>query len=67
VPADTDRDGMPDAWEKTHKLNPADPADGPADADKDGYTNLEEFLNGTNPQEFIDYRDLKNNLDAISG
>jgi pectate lyase len=67
VPADADGDGMPDAWEKSHKLNPADPADGPADADKDGYTNVEEFLNGTNPQEFLDYQDLKNNLDTISG
>jgi pectate lyase len=65
--SDSDGDGMPDAWEKMHKLNPADPADGPADADKDGYTNVEEFLNGTDPQEFIDYTDLKNNLDTISG
>jgi hypothetical protein len=47
VPADTDHDGMPDAWEKTHNLNPADAVDGAADADKDGYTNVEEFLNGT--------------------
>jgi pectate lyase len=67
VAVDTDGDGMPDVWEKAHKLNPADPADGSADADKDGYTNLEEYLNGTDPQEHIDYGDLKNNLDTISG
>jgi pectate lyase len=67
VPVDADGDGMPDVWEKAHKLNPADPADGSADADKDGYTNIEEYLNGTDPQEFIDYGDLKNNLDTISG
>jgi hypothetical protein len=42
---DTDGDGMPDAWEKQRGLNPEDPADGPADADGDGYTNLEEYLN----------------------
>ena len=45
-PADTDRDGMPDAWEKARGLNPADPADAVADRDRDGYTNLEEYLNG---------------------
>ena len=42
--ADTDGDGIPDAWEKQHKLNPADPADGPRAA-SGGYTNLELYLN----------------------
>lgn len=46
APADADGDGMPDAWEKANRLNPADPADGALDADRDGYTNLEEYLNG---------------------
>ncbi len=41
---DKDRDGMPDAWELKQGLNPADPQDGNADQDGDGYTNLEEFL-----------------------
>lgn len=49
-PADTDHDGMPDAWETLYTLNPNDPADGPLDADGDGYTNVEEYLNGTNPR-----------------
>ena len=43
APADTDRDGMPDAWEKAHGLDPANPAD--RNADRDGYTNLERYLN----------------------
>jgi hypothetical protein len=43
---DTDRDGMPDDWERTHSLDPANPADGNADRNADGYTNLEEYLNG---------------------
>ena len=42
---DTDRDGMPDAWEKVHGLDSANPADGPADRNGDGYTNLEDYLN----------------------
>jgi hypothetical protein len=43
-PIDSDHDGMPDAWEKKHGLNPNDPSDG-AKIGKSGYTNLEEYLN----------------------
>jgi len=50
-PVDSDGDGMPDAWERRHGLNPHDPSDGVADRDKDGYTNLEEYLNGTDPNK----------------
>jgi len=53
VPADSDQDGMPDAWELAHKLNPHDPADATLDADHDGYTNIEEYLNGTDPQKGV--------------
>ena len=47
--ADGDGDGMPDRWEKRHGLDPNDGADRNGDPDGDGYTNLEEFLNGTEP------------------
>jgi hypothetical protein len=67
VPADSDHDGMPDEWEQSHGLNPNDASDGPTDRDKDGYTNVEEFLNGTDPLQFIDYTNLGNNVDTISG
>ena len=50
-PEDADRDGMPDAWERRHGLDPADGTDHRGDIDGDGYTNLEEFLNGTDPAE----------------
>lgn len=43
---DTDADGLPDAWETAHGLDPRDPRDGTADRDGDGYTNLEDYLNG---------------------
>lgn len=49
APADGDNDGMPDEWERQQKLDPADSADGNADADSDGYTNLEEYLNSIAP------------------
>ena len=45
APADSDHDGMPDEWEKSHSLNPADPSDGNKDSVGDGYTNLECYLN----------------------
>jgi hypothetical protein len=41
---DTDNDGMPNAWETMHSLNP-NMADNNGDADMDGYTNLEEYIN----------------------
>jgi hypothetical protein len=43
--SDTDGDGIPRAWERQQGLNPDDPADGAADANGDGYTNLEDYLN----------------------
>jgi pectate lyase len=45
APPDGDADGMPDAWEKARKLNPADAADASADRDGDGYINIEEYVN----------------------
>jgi len=42
--ADTDHDGMPDAWETSHGLDSNDPRDGPLFA-SNGYTNLENYLN----------------------
>lgn len=44
---DADSDGMPDAFETVQGLNP-NLADANGDADKDGYTNIEEYLNGIN-------------------
>lgn len=49
APRDIDADGMPDAWEQEHDLNPNDPSDGPLDRDGDGYTNIEEYLNDLVP------------------
>ena len=47
---DTDGDGMPDAWEIEHNLNRIiDDAFG--DADSDGYSNLREYLSGSDPQD----------------
>ena len=45
APVDTDLDGMPDAWEIKNGLNPKNAEDRNQDKNKDGYTNLEEYLN----------------------
>ncbi len=63
---DQDRDGMPDTWEKTHGLNPSDSGDSHLDRDKDGYTNLEEHLNDTDPTVYIDYT-VSSDGHAVSG
>ena len=65
APPDTDGDGMPDAWEKGHALDPRDAADGSKDQDGDGYTNVEEYLNGTDPTVFVDYKRPENNLNTL--
>ena len=43
-PVDSDHDGMPDAWEKSHGLDPENVSDGAAIA-ANGYTNVENYLN----------------------
>ncbi|KLU03068.1 Pectate lyase [Rhodopirellula islandica] len=41
---DRDRDGMPDAWELQHGLDPDDSSDAMQDMNGDGYVNLEQYL-----------------------
>src|SRR5205823_7275443 len=49
--ADRDGDGMADDWEAAHQLNPDDPTDAALDSDRDGFTNLQEYLAGTDPRD----------------
>lgn len=42
---DSDNDGMPDSWESKNGLNPKNATDASQDKDKNGYTNIEEYLN----------------------
>jgi hypothetical protein len=46
---DSDNDGMPDDWEIKHGLNPKNAADASQDKDKNGYTNIEDYLNSVVP------------------
>lgn len=45
APTDTDHDGMPDAWETSHGLNPTNAADRNGYTLNADYTNLEVYLN----------------------
>jgi len=40
---------MPDAWETEYGLNPRDASDASSDLNGDGYTNIEDFINGLAP------------------
>jgi len=44
APRDSDGDGMPGAWERSHGLDPRK-SDSAGDRDHDGFTNIEEYLN----------------------
>jgi len=46
---DIDADGMPDEWERRFSSNGDTSLKSSLDLDNDGYTNLEEYLNQTNP------------------
>jgi hypothetical protein len=52
---DDDNDGMPDEWELLYGFDPFDPADAAGDADEDTISNLQEFLDGTNPLGDIEF------------
>jgi pectate lyase len=45
APLDSDKDGMPDAWEKNNGLNSNDPADAVKIGLHDFYTNIEVYIN----------------------
>lgn len=48
---DTDRDGLPNSWEKTYKLNWKSAEDADDDNDSDGLDNREEYQRKGNPRD----------------
>lgn len=52
---DTDLDKMPDGWEISNGLDPLDGTDAAEDRDLDQYSNLEEFVAGSSPENILDY------------
>ncbi len=52
--ADNDFDGMPNDWETAHGLNPDNASVSPIDDDRDGQTNIQEFVADTDPLDSAD-------------
>ena len=63
---DSDKDGMPDKWERKYNLNPNDPSDANGDMNGDGYTNIEKYINGIDPTKKVNWKDLANNHDTLA-
>lgn len=63
---DSDKDGMPDNWEKKFGLNPNDASDANGDINGDGYTNIEKYINGIDPKKKVDWTKLENNHDTLA-
>ena len=63
---DTDKDGMPDEWEKANGLNPNDASDANEDCTGDGYTNIEKYINGISTVNRTDWTNLNNNYDTLA-
>jgi len=51
---DTDKDGMPDWWEKHYGLSTTDARDAARDLDGDGQSDLAEYIAGTDPKDATD-------------
>lgn len=58
--ADSDLDGLPDAWEDFYELDASDSSDAGLDPDGDYYANCEEYRLGTSPKEWDAPPDLPN-------
>ncbi|MEE9304414.1 MAG: cadherin domain-containing protein [Thiotrichaceae bacterium] len=50
---DDDNDQIPDDWELANGLNPLDASDAATDNDRDGMSNLDEYLAGSNPNDTV--------------
>ena len=64
---DSDKDGMPDAWEDANGFNKFNAADATQDADGDGLNNRDEFLAGTNPRNVdTDGDGVRDNIERLN-
>jgi len=67
---DDDNDGIRDTWEKSNGLNPFDASDANWDNDDDGFTNLQEYRFGSDPNVFdadTNENGVPDRIDGIRG
>jgi hypothetical protein len=65
-PGDSNADGLPDSWQLQYFGSISDPQAAPnADPDGDGFTNLQEYLAGTDPLDPLSY--LKIDTATVAG
>ncbi len=65
IDLDSDGDGMPDVWEEEYGFDPRNPDDGARDYDRDGWTNVEEFKDATNPTNSASHADWPDKLRIV--
>lgn len=53
--ADSNGDGIPDGWTRSHGFNPIDPAVGGGNPDNDPHTTYQEWIADTNPTNALSY------------
>jgi hypothetical protein len=58
-------DGIPLSWKEAYHLNTNDPNLAQADLQGDGYTVMDKYLNGLDPNEKIDWGDPKSNVSTL--
>jgi hypothetical protein len=66
APDDTSGNGIPDWWLQKYGLDIQNPDVANQDLNGTGYTNIEEYLNGTDPTVFVDYRNPENNVNTLT-
>jgi hypothetical protein len=59
------KDGIPDWWKQKYKLDVNDPDLASKDGDGDGYTTIEEYLNGTDPTVKVNYLNFNFNINPL--
>jgi len=62
---DLGADGIPLSWKKKYGLDPQDPDLASKDLKGDGYTVMDKYLDGLNPNEKIDWSDPRSNVNTL--
>jgi hypothetical protein len=62
---DSDGDGIPDRYEAVSGLNPSNSSDRDLDSDNDGWTNYEEYTNGTAANDPTSYPQTSASMEVV--